>query len=82
MPNWNITRGDRVLLRQLPPDYADLPTPTQDLLDLCLGREFGVLGLDDHGNVELDVRRVVDREVVYLPRTLRVDADCLTIFGA
>ena len=77
MTDWNLRSGDRVLLRQLPPGFADMPARKQDVLDLCLGRELEVCGLDDHGNVELDVSRVTQRGVGALTQTVFVDSRCV-----
>lgn len=79
MPNWDLRRGDRVLLRRLTSDFADMPREHQDILDLCVGRELEVRGLDELGRVELDVSRIASRGVGPRTMTVFVEAECLEL---
>lgn len=79
MPNWDLRAGDRVLLRRLPTDFAELPEEAMDILDLCLGREFEILGLDATGRVEIDVSRVTRRELGSSRPSIFVEAECLEL---
>ena len=79
MPNWDLVRGDKVRVRRLPPDFVELPSDRQQILDLCLGRVFEVRGLDDHGLVEIDVTRIAERERLRWQGGVFIDAECLEL---
>ncbi len=66
-------------LRRLPTDFVDLGDEEQDLLDLCLGREFDVWGLDTSGKVEIDISRIARRELRSRRATIFVDSDCVEL---
>jgi hypothetical protein len=79
MPNWDLTRGDVVRVRRLPPGFENLAADQQQIYDLCLGRVFEVRGLDDHGRVEIDVTRIGEREMFGRFKKVFIDSECLEV---
>ena len=79
MSRWDFRRGDRVLLRRLPPGFLDQPPQIQTVLDLCRNRELEVVGMTDLGLVEVDVESVARRELATSIRTVCVESECLEL---
>ena len=67
--------GDRVRLKALPSWVNQLPSESQDVFRLCVGKTFRVREIDEHGHVELWVRRGADEPRIAAADIILVDAE-------
>ena len=70
--------GDLVKLGSLPPWVSQLPEESQRVFRYCVGRNYRVVEIDEHGLLVLDVSQDIDRRFGGFMNDIRVEPRFVT----